>query len=89
MTPVATAEPVPVVALPLWPPGESDRGPAPDEPTVADAATLEEVVGSAWAALEAGFASGCRVCGGSVHPRWSAGAGVVGGRCDDCGTVLE
>ena len=26
---------------------------------------------------------------GPMQPRWSAGAGVVGGRCEDCGTTLE
>ncbi len=63
----------------------SDHGPAP-----ADApATLGHVLNEAWAALEAGFVADCLLCGGRVHPRWSAGAGVVGGHCDDCGTGVE
>ena len=37
----------------------------------------------------AGAATECPVCAGSLQPRWSAGAGVVGGRCGDCGTTLE
>ncbi len=56
---------------------------APAEPTLAD------VLGEAWAAIGAGAATECPVCAGSLHPRWSAGAGVVGGRCGDCGATLE
>ena len=37
----------------------------------------------------AGAAADCPVCAGPMQPRWSAGAGVVGGRCADCGTTLE
>ena len=53
------------------------------EPTLADA------LGGAWAAIATGVATGCPVCAGSLQPRWSAGAGVVGGRCGDCGATLE
>jgi hypothetical protein len=56
---------------------------APAEPTLAD------VLGEAWAAIGAGAATECPVCAGSLQPRWSAGAGVVGGRCGDCGATLE
>ena len=51
--------------------------------------TLADVVGEAWAAIGTGSATECPVCAGSLEPRWSAGAGVVGGRCGDCGTTLE
>ena len=37
----------------------------------------------------AGAAAECPVCAGRMQPRWTAGAGVVGGRCADCGTTLE
>jgi hypothetical protein len=56
---------------------------APAEPTLADA------LGEAWAAVGTGATTECPVCTGTLHPRWSAGAGVVGGRCGDCGTTLE
>ncbi len=84
MTPAAVVHEVEFDALPLWPA-------EPVEPTgseVATPRTLEAAVDRAWNALEAGFTSSCLVCGGTVSPRWSAGAGVVGGRCRDCGTEL-
>jgi hypothetical protein len=56
---------------------------APTEPTLAD------TLSGAWAAVGTGAATECPVCAGSLEPRWSAGAGVVGGRCGDCGTTLE
>jgi hypothetical protein len=56
---------------------------APPEPTLAD------VVGTAWAAVSTGAAAECPVCTGSLEPRWSAGSGVVGARCGDCGATLE
>jgi hypothetical protein len=56
---------------------------APAEPTLAD------VVADAWAAVSTGAATECVVCAGSLEPRWSAGAGVVGARCRDCGATLE
>ena len=51
-------------------------------------ATLDELLSGAWHALPAG-ACACPVCGGRLAPRWSAGAGVVGGRCADCGSELS
>ncbi len=60
-----------------------------DERDAAPALTLESVLHAGWRTLAAGFTTDCLLCGGTVHPRWSAGAGVVGGRCDDCGTALE
>jgi hypothetical protein len=56
---------------------------APAEPTLAD------VMSEAWAAIGTGVAAACPVCAGSLLPRWSAGSGVVGGRCSDCGATLE
>jgi hypothetical protein len=56
---------------------------APAEPTLADA------LGEAWAAIGTGATAECPVCAGVLQPRWSAGAGVVGGRCGDCGATLE
>ncbi len=105
MSPAAIADPVELGVLPLWEDtaapvvsrgaelsrqarpkrAGSDHGSAAAEA----ATTLEQVLSEAWGALEAGFVAECLLCGGRVHPRWSAGAGVVGGRCDDCGTELE
>ena len=55
----------------------------------ASAPTLEALVTEAWDTVAAGAAAECPVCAGPMQPRWSAGAGVVGGRCEDCGTTLE
>jgi hypothetical protein len=53
-------------------------------------ATLDDVVSGAWEGLSAATSStACPVCGGDLQPRWSAGAGVVGGRCRDCGSELS
>ena len=52
-------------------------------------ASLADVVGDVWSTVAAGASAECPVCTGVMHPRWSAGAGVVGGRCEDCGTTLE
>jgi hypothetical protein len=53
-------------------------------------ATLDDLLSGAWEGLTAGASSAvCPVCGGALEPRWSAGAGVVGGRCRDCGSELS
>lgn len=52
-------------------------------------ASLEDVISGAWSTVIAGATAPCPVCAGALQPRWSAGAGVVGGRCADCGTTLE
>ena len=53
-------------------------------------ATLDELVSGAWEGLTAAAsATSCPVCQGELVPRWSAGAGVVGGRCRDCGSELS
>ena len=53
-------------------------------------ATLDDVLSTAWEGLSAAPSStACPVCGGDLQPRWSAGAGIVGGRCRDCGTELS
>jgi hypothetical protein len=65
-------------------------GPEREEVTATAAVrSLEAAVDGAWSALATGFAADCLLCGGAVHPRWSAGAGVVGGRCADCGTEID
>jgi len=54
------------------------------------AATLDDVLSGAWEGLTAASSSTeCPVCEGELVPRWSAGAGVVGGRCRDCGSELS
>jgi hypothetical protein len=51
--------------------------------------TLEDLVTGAWDALLAHAHADCPACGAELQPRHSAGAGVVGGRCGDCGATLE
>ena len=52
--------------------------------------TLDDVVSTAWEGLAAAApTTACPVCGGDLQPRWSAGAGVVGGSCRDCGSELS
>jgi hypothetical protein len=53
-------------------------------------ATLDDLLSGAWEGLSAAASStACPVCQGALEPRWSAGAGVVGGRCRDCGSELS
>jgi hypothetical protein len=53
-------------------------------------ATLDDVMSGAWEGLSAAASfRACPVCQGELVPRWSAGAGVVGGRCGDCGSELS
>jgi hypothetical protein len=64
--------------IPLW--DDDERG----------ADTLDDVLSGSWDGLAAaGSPSACPVCGGVLEPRWSAGAGIVGGRCRDCGSELS
>lgn len=52
--------------------------------------TLEELLSGSWDALASGTEpAACPVCDGALVRRWSAGAGVVGGRCGDCGSELS
>jgi hypothetical protein len=53
-------------------------------------ATLDDLLSVAWEGLTAAASStACPVCQGELEPRWSAGAGIVGGRCRDCGSELS
>jgi tRNA(Ile2) C34 agmatinyltransferase TiaS len=51
--------------------------------------TLASLLEETWVSVTSGASVECPVCAGPMQPRWSAGAGVVGGRCEDCGTTLE
>jgi hypothetical protein len=51
--------------------------------------TLDDVVSRAWEVLRVELPAACPVCGGELIPRASAGAGVVGGRCQSCGSTLS
>ena len=51
--------------------------------------TLDDVISRAWEVLRADVPAACPVCAGELLPRASAGAGIVGGRCADCGTTLD
>jgi hypothetical protein len=54
-----------------------------------DGPTLDDVVSRAWEVLRCELPAACPVCGGELIPRASAGAGVVGGRCQSCGSTLS
>jgi hypothetical protein len=51
--------------------------------------SLDDLLSGAWDGLTAAASAVCPVCRGDLVPRWSAGAGVVGGRCRDCGSELS
>ena len=51
--------------------------------------TLDDLLSGAWEGLSAAAPTSCPICDGALEPRWSAGAGVVGGRCRDCGGELS
>jgi hypothetical protein len=68
------------------------RGPFPRARAAADerSRTLDDLLSGTWESLAAAASStACPVCAGDLQPRWSAGAGVVGGRCRDCGSELS
>jgi hypothetical protein len=73
---------LPEVAVPEVPDGDELRL-FDGEPT------LEERIAGAWAQLALGRTAECPLCGAALNPRWSAGAGVVGGRCESCGSELS
>lgn len=51
--------------------------------------TLDDLVAGAWEGLLAGAPADCLVCGAPMAPRHSAGAGIVGGRCDGCSASIS
>jgi hypothetical protein len=64
-------------------------GTAVDESAHRHGPTLDDLVAGAWEDLLAGAPAACLACGTTMHPRYSAGAGVVGGRCGGCGSSLS
>jgi hypothetical protein len=53
-------------------------------------ATLDDLLSGTWEGLTSATSpAACPVCDGELVRRWSAGAGVVGGRCRDCGSELS
>jgi hypothetical protein len=78
-----------VVAEPVTEPAVAG---APDAFNTASARrqgpTLDDLAAGAWEGLLAGAPADCLVCGTPLTPRQSAGAGVVGGRCEGCGSTL-
>ena len=69
-----------------------ERPPTPVAwPGVSEAgATLDDLLSETWDGLtSASSPATCPVCDGELVRRWSAGAGVVGGRCRDCGSELS
>jgi hypothetical protein len=89
--PVTTAPPVATTAPPAPIPVAAPVA-TPEPSTTARAhrqgPTLDDLVAGAWEDLLAGAPGGCPVCARTLQPRHSAGAGVVGGRCGDCGSTL-
>jgi hypothetical protein len=76
-----------------WRPRADETGSTHDDlaaPTLDGIAgpTLDDVISRAWEVLRADVPAACPACGGELLPRASAGAGVVGGRCESCGTAL-
>jgi hypothetical protein len=63
-------------------------GECPQRPDGESGPTLDDVITRAWEVLRADVPATCPVCGGELIPRPSAGSGVVGGRCESCGTSL-
>ena len=55
----------------------------------AESLSLDDRISSLWQDLAGSAEVSCPVCSAAMAPRWSAGAGVVGGRCTGCGTTLE
>ena len=53
------------------------------------AASLEDLVVGTWEALVARAPAACPSCGAELRARWSAGAGIVGGHCEACGTDVS
>jgi hypothetical protein len=60
---------------------ESERA-APATPS------LHQAIAGLWDDLLAGEPAPCPVCGETMEPRESAGAGVDGGACPSCGSSL-
>ena len=67
---------------------QGEPGAAPGHDHDPSGPTLADVVARAWEVLGAELPAACPVCGGELIPRPSAGSGVVGGRCESCGTSL-
>jgi hypothetical protein len=64
--------------------------PAPWPGVSEPGATLDDLLSETWEGLTSATSpAACPVCDGELVRRWSAGAGVVGGRCRDCGTELS
>jgi len=51
--------------------------------------TLDDLLSETWEGLHAAAMAQCPVCGDALAPRWSAGSGVVGGRCGNCGSEVS
>jgi hypothetical protein len=60
-----------------------------DGPAIDDGPTLDDVISRAWEVLRADVPAACPACGGELLPQASAEGGIVGGRCESCGTSLS
>ena len=70
-------------------PRRTREGDCPPRSETEPGPTLDDVVSRAWEVLRAGLPAACPVCRDELAPRPSAGAGIVGGRCQSCGTTLS
>jgi hypothetical protein len=98
--PAAPAAPRAAASAPAAPAPAASQTAAPAPAAVPDPATwaaehgrggtLDELLTETWEGLATVAAAvACPVCDGELVRRWSAGAGVVGGRCGDCGSELS
>ena len=63
---------------------------APAEPAIDHSGrTLDDLLSETWDELYTAATAACPVCGHGLAARWSAGAGVVGGRCGNCGSEVS
>jgi hypothetical protein len=89
------APPAESVAAPVAPPAAPAAGAETADLAATQTArahrqgpTLDDLVAGAWEGLLTGAPAACPVCESTLTPRYSAGAGVVGGRCGGCGSAL-
>jgi hypothetical protein len=54
-----------------------------------DEPTLDVALARAWRRVMSGRDVACPWCGGTMHPRYSAGPLPVGARCEDCRASLS
>jgi tRNA(Ile2) C34 agmatinyltransferase TiaS len=61
---------------------------APARDREIDEPTLDEAIARVWGRIMSARDVRCPWCGGTMHPRYSAGPLPVGARCESCGSSL-